>query len=63
MLSGVVGTHEELTLTLDNPISLPFLKFLELIGKVYIYKTKEVQSTNCECAFFILPLSGSLQSI
>jgi len=34
-------------LTKTNPNT--FLKFLELTGKAY--KTKEVQSTNCDCAY------------
>jgi len=32
-----------------NPNPITYLKFLELIGKVY--KTKEVHSTNCDCAY------------
>jgi len=32
-----------------NPNPITFLKFLELIGKVY--KTKKVQSTNCNCTY------------
>jgi len=38
-----------LTKTKPNANPITFLKFLELIGKVY--KTKEVQSTNCDCAY------------
>jgi len=35
--------------SLTPTITITFLKFLELIGKVY--KTKEVQSTNGDCAY------------
>ena len=47
-----------LTKTKPNPIT--FLKFLELIGKMY--RMKGVQSTNCDCAYCpsYYPWSGGL---
>jgi len=57
-----IGTHEEqyvqnlyMYTNLDSVLTktklnlITFLKFLELIGKVY--KMEEVQSTNCDCTY------------